>query len=77
MPFMKICFVVRSVYSQIATYTTTHLAFEAQRRGHTVAYTTVNSFSYGENGKLYATVAMPGDATCPTRSSFLGSLKGE
>lgn len=74
---MKICFVVRSVYSQIVTYTTTHLAFEAQRRGHTVAYTTVNSFSYGENDKLYATVAMPGEGPLHTRGQFLSSLKGE
>lgn len=74
---MKICFVVRSVYSQIVTYTTTHLAFEAQRRGHKVSYTTINSFSYGDDDKVYATVVHAGGEAYPNRASFLYGLKGE
>lgn len=74
---MKICFVVRSVYSQVATYTTTHLAYEAGLRGHTVAYTTVNSLSYGDDDKVYATVVIPGPGPYHHRTSFLNSLKGE
>jgi glutathione synthase len=52
---MKICFVVRSLFSQIPTYTTTHLAFEAHRRGHEVVYTTVNSFSCTDDMRVHAT----------------------
>jgi len=73
---MKICFVVRSVYSQIATYTTTHLAFEAHRRGHRVSYTTVASMSFTHDERVLATVISP-TTTCHNRSAFLDSLKGE
>jgi len=74
---MKICFVVRSVYSQILTYTTTHLAYEAHRRGHQVVYTTVNSFSFNKNEKVVATVVSPGDRPFPTRAHFLEALRGD
>lgn len=52
---MKICFVVRSLFSQISTYTTTHLAYEAHRRGHEVVYTTMNSFSCTDDMRVLAT----------------------
>jgi glutathione synthase len=74
---MRICFIVRSVYSQIATYTTTHLAFEAHRRGHRVSYTTVNSLSFSDDGRVMATVVTLGHGTHLTRPSFLEALKGE
>lgn len=74
---MKICFVVRSVYSQILTYTTTHLAFEAYRRGHRVSYTTVNSFSAGDDGRVRATVITPRGSHLTNRVSFLEAIHGE
>ena len=74
---MKICFVVRSVQSQVITYTTTHLAYEAYRRGHKVVYTTVNSFSFGGEQRVRATVISPGEGPFPTRLSFLNALQGE
>ena len=52
---MRICFVVRSLFTQIPTYTTTHLAFEAYRRGHEVVYTTLNSFSCTDDMRVLAT----------------------
>jgi len=52
---MKVCFVVRSLFTQVATYTTTHLAFEAYRRGHEVVYTTLNSFSCTDDMRVLAT----------------------
>lgn len=52
---MKVCFVVRSLFSQIPSYTTTHLAFEAYRRGHEVVYTTLNSFSCTDDMRVLAT----------------------
>lgn len=74
---MRICFVVRSVYSQVVTYTTTHLAFEALRRGHEVAYTTVNSFSITQDTKVLATIISPGSGTYSSRREFLQALQSE
>ncbi len=74
---MKICFVVRSVYTQALTYTTTHLAFEALRRGHKAVYTTVNSFSFSDDRRVRATVISPGEGPFPSRHEFLEALKGE
>lgn len=74
---MKICFVVRSVYSQVVTYTTTHLAFEAVARGHKVFYTTVNSLSFSDTRKVMATVVAPRPGTFDNRFGFLESLKSE
>lgn len=73
---MKICFIVRSVYSQILTYTTTHLAYEAHRRGHKVVYTTVNSFSFSDDKRVRATVVSPGDGPFESRWAFLQALQG-
>lgn len=74
---MKICFVVRSVYSQVITYTTTHLAFEAHRRGHKVVYSTVNSFTITDDLKVRATIVSPGSGPFETRRQFLNALQGE
>src|SRR3954464_859774 len=74
---MKICFVVRSVYTQALTYTTTHLAYEAHRRGHKVVYTTVNSFSYSDDRRVRATVVSPGEGPYMSRTAFLDALQGE
>jgi len=74
---MKICFVVRSVNTQVLTYTTTHLAYEAYRRGHLVVYTTVNSFSASQDGKVRATVVSPGLGPFSTRREFLNALQGD
>lgn len=74
---MKICFVVRSVYTQVLTYTTTHLAFEAHRRGHKVFYTTVNGLSYSDGQRVRATVISPGDGPFRSRQEFLNALQGD
>lgn len=74
---MKICFVVRSPYSQVVTYTTTHLAFEAHARGHKVYYTTINSLSYRDDDRVRATVVSPGPGPFANREAFLTALKGE
>lgn len=72
---MKICFVVRSVYSQQLNYTTTHLAYEAHKRGHEVVYTTVNSFSAKHDLTIRATAISPGDKPFNTRLEFLRNLQ--
>lgn len=74
---MKICFVVRSVYSQVVTYTTTHLAYEAHKRGHTVVYTTVNSFTVTDDLRVRATIVSPGDEPFESRRQFLNALQGD
>src|SRR3954463_13996845 len=43
---MRLCFVVNSVRTQRATYTTLHLAFAAHRRGHDVAFVSVDALSH-------------------------------
>lgn len=74
---MKICFVVRNVHSQIETYTTTHLAFEAHQRGHRVVYATVNSFTFSHDASVRATVISAGSGQFHSRSEFLQALQGE
>ena len=71
---MKICFVVRSLFSQVPSYTTTHLAFEAHRRGHEVVYTTLNSFSCTDDMKVLATGASFSGLQFSTRYEFLRAL---
>ena len=72
---MKICFVVRSIYSQHLTYTTTHLAYEAHKRGHEVVYTTINSFSAKHDLSIRATVISPGDKPFGSSLEFLRFLQ--
>ncbi|MBI4404207.1 MAG: glutathione synthase [Deltaproteobacteria bacterium] len=73
---MKICFVVKAIHNQVPTYTTTHMAFEAHKRGHQVAYTTINSFSYGTANRVWATVVSPDNGHFESRSQFLTALQG-
>lgn len=59
---MRVCFVVNSARTQKATYTTLHLAFAAYRRGHDVAFASVDAFSQGDGADIVAEVvrAKPG-----------------
>src|SRR5262245_877610 len=43
---MRICFVVNSVRTQRSSYTTVHLGFAAHRRGHDVAFVSVDHLSH-------------------------------
>jgi len=45
---MRLCFVVNNVRTQRPTYTTLHLGFSAYRRGHDVAFASVDALSQGE-----------------------------
>ena len=56
---MRICFVVNNARTQRATYTTLHLAFAAYRRGHDVAFASVDAFSQGEGSDIVAEVVRP------------------
>jgi glutathione synthase len=43
---MRVCFVVNNVRTQRPTYTTVHLGFAAHRRGHDVAFVSVDHLSH-------------------------------
>jgi glutathione synthase len=43
---MRLCFVVNSVRTQRSSYTTVHLGFAAHRRGHDVAFVSVDHLSH-------------------------------
>ena len=65
---MRVCFVVNNPRTQRATYTTLHLAFAAYRRGHDVAFASVDAFSQGEGPDIVAEVVPPEvRAGCATR----------
>ncbi len=51
---VKIGFVVNEVSSELAAYTTTHLALAALKRGHDVCYIEIEDFSYGTDQKVHA-----------------------
>jgi len=74
---MRVCFVVRSVFTQSPTYTTTHLAFEALRRGHQVFYTTINSLSSSDTQGVLATVIAVRAQDCMTREALVSHLKSQ
>ena len=56
---MRVCFIVNSVKTQRPTYTTVHLAFAAYRRGHDVAFASVDALSQGEGADIVGDVVRP------------------
>ena len=75
---MRICFIVRSLYTQLPNYTTTHLAYEAHMRKHRVAYTTVNGLAYRDDERVLATVvSIPSERPQSSRAAFLDALKSD
>ena len=58
---MRLCFVVNSVRTQRPTYTTAHLAFAAARRGHEVAFVSVDALSLGQgnDGDVFGELVRP------------------
>ncbi len=56
---MRVCFVINSVRTQRATYTTLHIAHEAQRRGHEVWFMSIDGFSLADDGRVLGRCARP------------------
>jgi len=54
---MKIGIVVNDTASELADYTTTHLAFEAHKRGHQISYISLADFSYGVDEQVHGIAA--------------------
>lgn len=60
---LRLCFVVNNVATQRPTYTTLHVAYEAQRRGHDVRFVSVLGMSHGEDNLVHAEAArVPAEA---------------
>jgi glutathione synthase len=73
---MRVCFVVNSVRTQRPTYTTLHLAFSAYRRGHDVAFASVDAFSQGEGPDIVAEVARPKPGRLRDPAAYAKALTG-
>ncbi len=56
---MRVCFVINNVKTQRPTYTTLHLAYAAARRGHDVAFVSVDALSHGDDGQVVGDVTRP------------------
>jgi glutathione synthase len=56
---MRICFVLNNVKTQRATYTTSHLGFSGYRRGHEVAFVSIDQIGRGEDGLVYGDLVRP------------------
>jgi glutathione synthase len=66
---MRVCFVVNSVKTQRATYTTLHLAYEAQQRGHEVWFMGVDGFSLADDGRVLGKCARPSPKAAPYKTA--------
>lgn len=71
---MRLAFVVRSLFFQKPSFTTIHLAREAQRGGHEVFFISLNGFSWTPDGPI-ADAVRPGPSDSPME--FLGPLRQE
>jgi glutathione synthase len=73
---MRVCFVVNNVRTQKPTYTTLHLAFAGHRRGHDVAFASVDAFSQGEGSEILADVVRPKPGRIRDAAAFARALTG-
>ncbi len=72
--WVRVCFVVNGVKTQRATYTTLHLAFEAQRRGHDVWFMGVDGFSLTDDGRVLGKCARPPRAAYKSARRYCKAL---
>jgi glutathione synthase len=71
---MRVCFVVNNVRTQKPTYTTLHLAFAAHRRGHDVAFASVDAFSQAEGPEILADVVRPKPGRLKSAAAYARAL---
>jgi glutathione synthase len=74
---MRVCFVVNNVRTQRPTYTTLHLAFAAARRGHDVAFASVDAFSQGDRRDIVAEVMRPKPGRLRDAAAYARALTGD
>lgn len=56
---MRLCFIVNNVRTQRPTYTTLLLGLAAHRRGHEVAFASIDGLASGEDGLIHSDVSRP------------------
>jgi glutathione synthase len=71
---MRVCFVVNNVRTQKPTYTTLCLAYAGHRRGHDVAFASVDAFSQGEGPEIVADVVRPKPGRLRDATSYARAL---
>jgi glutathione synthase len=74
---MRVCFVVNNVRTQRPTYTTVHLAFAAHRRGHDVAFVSVDGLSHGDDSVVVARAVRPRPGRLRDTAAYAKALVGE
>jgi glutathione synthase len=71
---MRVCFVVNSVRTQRPTYTTLHLGFAAHRRGHDVAFVSVDQLSH-DGVHVWGSLVRPRPGRIRTAAAFAKALR--
>lgn len=74
---MKIAFVVNDVATEQIDYTTTHLAFEAIRRGHHLWYINLSDFAYDPDEQVHANAIRLPDESYDSAEALLADLHSE
>jgi glutathione synthase len=74
---MRIAFVVNNVRTQRPTYTTVGLAFAAHRRGHDVAFVSVDALSHGDDGVALGEAVRPRPGRMKDAQAYTRALQAE
>jgi glutathione synthase len=74
---VRACFVVNGLKTQRATYTTLHIAYEAQRRGHDVWFMSVDGFSLADDGRVLGKCTRPPPRAYATPRKYCKALTAE
>jgi glutathione synthase len=74
---MRVCFVVNNVRTQRPTYTTVHLAYAAHRRGHDVAFVSVDGLSHRDEDHVSGDLVRPSPGRLRDAAAYARALVGE
>jgi glutathione synthase len=70
-------FVVNAVKTQRATYTTLHIAYEAERRGHEVWFMGVDGWTLADDGRVLGKCSRPARTAYPTAKKYCKALTAD
>ncbi len=73
---MKIAFVVNSIETEWADYTTTHLALAASRLGHECWYVSVADLCYGDDERVHASARRAASSRHLSVCAYLRDVQG-
>jgi glutathione synthase len=74
---MRVCFVVNGVRTQRPTYTTLHLALAAHRRGHDVAFVSVDDLSHRDKDQVVGELRRPKPGRLRDAAAYVEALRSE